>query len=320
MRGLEGNTLAVALPQLHSPAAACRAPVPWAPAELCMGGTVNWACAPPPCTQLDAARDLGNYGLCARSRVQLGRRLTLNAVVEAPDTNALVQRLSELRQAHAAAQAGVDDAASAAAEPGPSAAAASLAAAGPAGSGAARRSAGPRRLGHAADPPELEPCMAHATLRCALPGHDLTATAGYNLQYVDSAGDVSHVPLAVSLDLASHDRQDGLQYRVGLHQVGGLGWGEGSACRAAGRAMARACGVRGGWAQGCAMPAHAAPLRATAAKLGVNCCAHPRAGDRTADRGAGAGGAPPALAHQPARPGRAGCGGGGAHLAGRQQG
>ena len=61
--------------------------------------------------------------------------------------------------------------------------------------------------------------MAHASLRCVLPGHDLTATAGYNLQYVDSTGDVSHVPLAVSLDLASHDRQDGLQYRVGLHQV-----------------------------------------------------------------------------------------------------
>ncbi len=170
--------------------------------------------------QLEAARDLGNYGLCARSRVQLGRRLTLNAVVEAPDTHALVQRLSELREAHAAAAA-ASSGSGTAAEPGPSAAAASLAADGPAvstaGGGGASRPR--RRRGHAANPPELEPCMAHASLRCVLPGHDLTATAGYNLQYVDSTGDVSHVPLAVSLDLASHDRQDGLQYRVGLHQV-----------------------------------------------------------------------------------------------------
>lgn len=172
-----------------------------------------------PLSQLEAARDLGNYGLCARSRVQLGRRLALNAVVEAPDTHALVQRLSELREAHAAAAA--SSSGSGAAAPGPSAAAASLAADGPSVSAAGGGGAsGPqRRRGHTANPPELEPCMAHASLRCVLPGHDLTATAGYNLQYVDSTGDVSHVPLAVSLDLASHDRQDGLQYRVGLHQV-----------------------------------------------------------------------------------------------------
>ncbi|PRW57399.1 TRIGALACTOSYLDIACYLGLYCEROL chloroplastic [Chlorella sorokiniana] len=167
--------------------------------------------------KLEAVRDLGNYGLCARSHVQLGRRLTLNAVVEAPDTHALVQRLSELREAHAAAAASRGSGGPA--EPGPSAAAASLAADGPAVSTAGGASRPRRRRGHAANPPELEPCMGHASLRFALPGHDLTATAGYNLQYVDSTGDVSHVPLAVSLDLASHDRQDGLQYRVGLHQV-----------------------------------------------------------------------------------------------------
>lgn len=151
--------------------------------------------------KVDAARDLSNYALCARSRLQLFRRLTLNAVVEAPDTQQLVQRLAELRQAAAA---------DGPATPGPAAAAASLASDGAAAAATAA----------AATAPELEPCTAHAALRCALPGHDLTATAGYNLRYMDSGGDVAHVPLAVSLDLSSHDRQDGLQYRVGLHQVG----------------------------------------------------------------------------------------------------
>ena len=169
--------------------------------------------------QLEAVRDLGNYGLCARSHMQLGRRLTLNAVVEAPDTHALVQRLAELREQHAAAAASSGSGSAGAAEPGPSAAAASLATNGPVVSTAGGASQPRQRRGHAANPPELEPCMGHASLRCVLPGHDLTATAGYNLQYVDSTGDVSHVPLAISLDLASHDRQDGLQYRVGLHQV-----------------------------------------------------------------------------------------------------
>lgn len=146
-------------------------------------------------------RDLSNYALCARSRVQLGRRLTLNAVVEAPDTHQLVQRLNELRQPAAAADPGP----AAGAEPAPGS---------PGAAGAASRAGG------AGAPQPLEPCTAHATLRCAMPGHDLTATAGYNLQYLDSSGDVAHVPLAVSLDLSSHDRADGLQYRVGLHQVG----------------------------------------------------------------------------------------------------
>ncbi len=49
-------------------------------------------------------------------------------------------------------------------------------------------------------------------LRCA-------AQAGYHQDYVDSNGEYAHVPLALSLDLASQYRADGLQYRVGLHQV-----------------------------------------------------------------------------------------------------
>lgn len=59
----------------------------------------------------------------------------------------------------------------------------------------------------------------HAALRSTLPGHDLTACLGHNLDYVDSSGEYARVPLATSVDLSSHDRSDGLQYRVGLHQV-----------------------------------------------------------------------------------------------------
>jgi hypothetical protein len=64
-----------------------------------------------------------------------------------------------------------------------------------------------------------ECCAAHGSLRLALPGHDLSATVGRNMDYVESSGDYARVPLAVSLDLSSLDRPDGLQYRLGLYQV-----------------------------------------------------------------------------------------------------
>ncbi|KAL4452107.1 hypothetical protein ABPG75_007769 [Micractinium tetrahymenae] len=184
--------------------------------------------------KLDAVRDLSNYSLCARGRFQLGRRLTLNGVVEAPDADRLqrrlAQRLSERRQAASAASTAAAAAAPGSAAPAGDGAAeataeAAAAAAGAAGTGGADGSSanGPAPAAAAAvtpaGPTELEPYTAHATLRCALPGHDLSATAGYNLSYLDSTGDAAHVPLAVSLDLSNHDRQDGLQYRVGLHQV-----------------------------------------------------------------------------------------------------
>jgi hypothetical protein len=165
--------------------------------------------------QLEAVRDLGNYALCARSRIQLGRRLTLNGVVEAPDAHKLQKRLAERwaeqRQAAPTATAPIATVAT----DGDIAVAAPSSSGGGLGRGSSR--------GAGSGPiPDLEPCTAHATLRYGLPGHDLSATAGYNLRYADNTGDVAHVPLAVSLDLASHDRQDGLQYRVGLHQVRGL--------------------------------------------------------------------------------------------------
>lgn len=175
--------------------------------------------------QVDAVRDLGNYALCSRGHFQLGRRLTLNAVAEAPDTRVLASRLRKLRElrrtsAALSSSGGTDASASPAAAGG--SASASIAS-GSQLSGSSSAGGVHTSASGSSAVPELEPYTAHAALRCAMPGHDLTATAGYNLQYVDSAGDVSHVPLAVSLDLASHDRADGLQYRVGLHQVGAGG-------------------------------------------------------------------------------------------------
>jgi hypothetical protein len=178
-------------------------------------------------SKVDAVRDLGNYALCARGRFKLGRRLTLNSVVEAPDAHKMQQRLAQRLQQRRQAQAAAAAAASAAAEAEPAGSAPAALSAAPAATGASldpaadlsSTSLAPSSSGDAPGAPELEPWRSHTTLRCVLPGHDLSATAGYNLQYVDSTGDVSHVPLAVSLDLASHDRQDGLQYRVGLHQV-----------------------------------------------------------------------------------------------------
>lgn len=52
-----------------------------------------------------------------------------------------------------------------------------------------------------------------------LPGHDLVGSSAWNQEYLDSAASYNTVPMAMSLDLASKDRPDGIQYRVGLHQV-----------------------------------------------------------------------------------------------------
>lgn len=56
-------------------------------------------------------------------------------------------------------------------------------------------------------------------MRLNLPGHDVVATLGNNLEYLDSSGEYAHVPVVASLDFSSQERGDGLQYRVGLHQV-----------------------------------------------------------------------------------------------------
>ena len=60
---------------------------------------------------------------------------------------------------------------------------------------------------------------SQAWARYQLPGHDLVGSSAWNQEYLDSAASYNTVPMAMSLDLASKDRPDGIQYRVGLHQV-----------------------------------------------------------------------------------------------------
>lgn len=45
------------------------------------------------------------------------------------------------------------------------------------------------------------------------------AKATRNMDYLDSAATYCNVPLALSLDLASDARDDGIQYRAGLYKV-----------------------------------------------------------------------------------------------------
>jgi hypothetical protein len=132
--------------------------------------------------KLKALRDLSSYALCGRTRIQLGNKLTFNGVVEAPDALLLRDTLypPEGQQNQQSTVVA------------PTTAAAAL---------------------------DEECCAAHGTLRLSLPGHDLSATVGRNMDYVESSGDYARVPFAVSLDLSSLDRPDGLQYRMGLYQV-----------------------------------------------------------------------------------------------------
>ena len=50
-------------------------------------------------------------------------------------------------------------------------------------------------------------------------GHDLVGSIAWNEEALDSAASYCRVPMSSSVDLASHTRQDGIQYRVGIHQV-----------------------------------------------------------------------------------------------------
>jgi hypothetical protein len=77
------------------------------------------------------------------------------------------------------------------------------------------------RAAAGAPPPPPDWLAARLALRAALPGHDLTAVLARELDAVSADGEAppARVPLAASLDLSSHDRADGLQYRVGLHQA-----------------------------------------------------------------------------------------------------
>lgn len=47
----------------------------------------------------------------------------------------------------------------------------------------------------------------------------IKAKATRNMDYLDSAATYCNIPLALSLDLSSDVRDDGIQYRAGLHQA-----------------------------------------------------------------------------------------------------
>lgn len=58
-----------------------------------------------------------------------------------------------------------------------------------------------------------------AELKYQLPGHEVRALATRSIEYLDSAATYCWLPSAMSLDLASLPRSDGIQYRAGVHQV-----------------------------------------------------------------------------------------------------
>ena len=58
----------------------------------------------------------------------------------------------------------------------------------------------------------------HDQVTC-MQGMTWSGVWAWNEEALDSAASYCRVPMSSSLDLASHTRQDGIQYRVGLHQV-----------------------------------------------------------------------------------------------------
>ena len=72
-------------------------------------------------------------------------------------------------------------------------------------------------------PPELcpsgPPAKGRTWLKHQVAGHNLLASLAWNEEYLDSAAAYCRVPLSSSLDMASQNRQDGIQYRVGVHHV-----------------------------------------------------------------------------------------------------
>ncbi|CAK0784857.1 hypothetical protein CVIRNUC_008062 [Coccomyxa viridis] len=63
------------------------------------------------------------------------------------------------------------------------------------------------------------PLKGRAWLKHEIAGHDLVGSIAWNEQALDSAAAYCRVPMSSSVDLASQTRQDGIQYRVGVHQV-----------------------------------------------------------------------------------------------------
>ena len=88
-----------------------------------------------------------------------------------------------------------------------------------AASSSVQGSAGTAPAPAAATSGEEAPYRAALWAKQTLPGHDLTANASWNAASLDSSASYCQVPLTLALDLSSKDRPDGIQYRVGLHQV-----------------------------------------------------------------------------------------------------
>lgn len=80
-----------------------------------------------------------------------------------------------------------------------------------------------RAGGHGRSPAELcpsgPPVRARTWLKHQVAGHDMLASLAWNEEDLDSAAAYCTVPLSSSIDVASQDRQDGIQYRVGVHHV-----------------------------------------------------------------------------------------------------
>lgn len=67
--------------------------------------------------------------------------------------------------------------------------------------------------------PSGPPAKGRTWLKHQVAGHNLLASLAWNEEYLDSAAAYCRVPLSSSLDMASQNRQDGIQYRVGVHHV-----------------------------------------------------------------------------------------------------
>ena len=69
------------------------------------------------------------------------------------------------------------------------------------------------------DPASIRPLKGRIWAKQDIPGHHLLASSARHQQYLDRHGRYHAVPSTLSFDFASKDRQDGIQYRLGVHKV-----------------------------------------------------------------------------------------------------
>ncbi|KAK9866729.1 hypothetical protein WJX84_000719 [Apatococcus fuscideae] len=69
------------------------------------------------------------------------------------------------------------------------------------------------------DPATINPLKGRVWAKQDIPGHHLIATGARNQEYLDRHGVYHAVPSTLSFDFASKDRQDGIQYRLGVHKA-----------------------------------------------------------------------------------------------------